>query len=76
LVNFMAIWNILWTFWIFHDHLVHFVFVWYIFTVWVSCNKRNLATLVVRQATESKPKRAGKKWTAFVEWLLSISISG
>jgi hypothetical protein len=27
---FMAIWNILQTFEILHDHLVHFVFIWYI----------------------------------------------
>jgi hypothetical protein len=26
----MAIWNILETFWIFYDHLVQFVFIWYI----------------------------------------------
>jgi hypothetical protein len=35
----MAIWNILWTFGKFHDHLVHFVFIWYIFPVLVSCTK-------------------------------------
>jgi hypothetical protein len=29
---FMAIWNILQTFGIFYDHLVHFVFIWYIFS--------------------------------------------
>jgi hypothetical protein len=28
----MTIWNILGTFGIFYDHLVHFVFVWYIFS--------------------------------------------
>jgi hypothetical protein len=28
----MAIWNILQTFGIFYDHLVHFVFIWYIFS--------------------------------------------
>jgi hypothetical protein len=45
-IYFMAIWNILWTFGIFFDHLVHFVFIWYIFPVWVSCTNKNLATLV------------------------------
>jgi hypothetical protein len=30
LINFMAIWNILWTFWVFYDHLVNFVFLRYI----------------------------------------------
>jgi hypothetical protein len=29
---FMAIWNILWRFGIFYDPLVHFVFIWYIFS--------------------------------------------
>jgi hypothetical protein len=28
----MAIWNILQTFGIFYDHLVHFVFIWFIFS--------------------------------------------
>jgi hypothetical protein len=31
LLEFMAIWNILWTFGIFYDHLEHFGFLWYIF---------------------------------------------
>jgi hypothetical protein len=44
-INFMATWNILWRFGIFYDHLVHFVFIWYIFPVLVSCAKKNLATL-------------------------------
>jgi hypothetical protein len=57
----MAIWNILQTFGIFYDQLVHFVFIWYahfvliwyahfvliwyIFPVLVACTKKNLATL-------------------------------
>jgi hypothetical protein len=32
LIYFMAIWNILLTFGIFYDHLVFFVFIWYIFS--------------------------------------------
>jgi hypothetical protein len=28
---FIATWNILRKFWVFYDHLVHFVFIWYIF---------------------------------------------
>jgi hypothetical protein len=40
----MAIWNILRTFGIFYDHLLHFVFIWYIFSVLVSRAKKNLAT--------------------------------
>jgi hypothetical protein len=31
LIYFMAIWNMLWTFGIFYDHLVHLAFIWYIF---------------------------------------------
>jgi hypothetical protein len=42
---FLAIWNILLTFGIFYDHLEHFVVIWYIFPVLVSCTKENLATL-------------------------------
>jgi hypothetical protein len=45
LIYFMVIWNIVWPFEIFYDHLVHFVFIWYIFSVWVSYMKKNLATL-------------------------------
>jgi hypothetical protein len=44
--TFSAIWNILRTSVLFYDHLVHFVFMWYIFSVLVRCNKKNLATLV------------------------------
>jgi hypothetical protein len=46
LIYFIAIWSILRTFGIFHDHLVHFVFIWYIFPVLVSCTKKNLADQV------------------------------
>jgi hypothetical protein len=41
----MPIWNICHKLWIFKDHLVHFVFIWYIFPVLVSCTKKNVATL-------------------------------
>jgi hypothetical protein len=41
----MAIWNILRTLGIFYDHLVYFVFVWYIFPVLVSFTMKHLATL-------------------------------
>jgi hypothetical protein len=43
----MNIWKILQTVGIFYDHLAHFVFIWYIFTVLVSCTKKNLAVLVL-----------------------------
>jgi hypothetical protein len=42
----MAVGNTCRSFGIFYDHLLHFVFIWYIFTVMVSCNMKNLATLV------------------------------
>jgi hypothetical protein len=45
LIYFMAIWNILWRFGILYNHLVHFVFIWYIFPVSVTCAEKNLATL-------------------------------
>jgi hypothetical protein len=32
---YMDIWNILWRFGVFYNHLVHFVFIWYIFQVLV-----------------------------------------
>jgi hypothetical protein len=41
---FVAIWNTLRTFGIFHDHLVNFVFIWDFFVL-VSWTKKNLATL-------------------------------
>jgi hypothetical protein len=44
-IYFMAIWNILWRFGTFCIHLVHFVFIWYIFPVLVSCTNKNPATL-------------------------------
>jgi hypothetical protein len=47
---FMAIWNILRTLGIFYDHLVHFMLIWYIFPVLVSCTKKNLAALFPTQA--------------------------
>jgi hypothetical protein len=49
LIYFMALWNILQAFGIFHDNFVHFVFIWYIFPALVSCTKKNLATLERRK---------------------------
>jgi hypothetical protein len=43
---FLAIWNILQTLGKFYVHLVHFVFIWYIFPVLVSCTMKYLATLM------------------------------
>jgi hypothetical protein len=44
---FMGTWNSSWTVEICYDHLEHFVFIWYLFLVSVSCTKKNLATLNV-----------------------------
>jgi hypothetical protein len=54
----MAIWNILQTLGIFYDHLIHFVFILYIFPVifWVIFTKKNLATL---------PKISFLLWSGF-----------
>jgi hypothetical protein len=41
---FINFWNILWTFGIFYEHLVQFVF----FLFLVSCTEKNLATLFSR----------------------------
>jgi hypothetical protein len=46
LIYLIDIWNILQAFGIYYDHLVHNVFIWYIFPVWVSRTKKNLATLI------------------------------
>jgi hypothetical protein len=59
LIYFRAIWDILQLFWIFYDHLVHFVLIWYLFPVLVSCTKKNLATLVACRIA------SGKKSTTF-----------
>jgi hypothetical protein len=43
-IYFLAICNMLRMFGIIYDHLVHFVFIWYIFPFLVPCTKKNLAT--------------------------------
>jgi hypothetical protein len=55
LIYFMAIWNILQTFGILYDHLIHFVFIWYIFSVSLIFTKKNLATLL------SQPKKSRRR---------------
>jgi hypothetical protein len=48
----MALWNILQTFGILCDNLVHFVFIWFIFSGFgIMYQEKNLATLGVRQGT-------------------------
>jgi hypothetical protein len=51
LIYFIAFMNILPTFGIFYDHLVHFFSFDTFFPVLVSCTKKNLATLVVDRVT-------------------------
>jgi hypothetical protein len=46
LLSFVAIGNILLTPGLFYGLLVHFVFIWSICSVLVSCTKKNLATLL------------------------------
>jgi hypothetical protein len=53
----MAIWNVLRTFVIFYEHLVLFVFIWYIFLVLVSCTKKNLASLGLPRRTKTVSRR-------------------
>jgi hypothetical protein len=65
LICFMAIWNILWQFGIFYAQLVHFVLIWYIFPVLVSCTLKNLATLA----------KSENKWPCFYCFLFTISDS-
>jgi hypothetical protein len=50
---FMCIWNIWQPFGISYDHLLHFVFIWYIFPILVYCTKKNLATLEWTWANQS-----------------------
>jgi hypothetical protein len=45
LVYFMSVWNISLPFAILYGHLVHFLLIWYIFSVLVCSSKSNLATL-------------------------------
>jgi hypothetical protein len=45
LIKFMAIWIILLSLGIFHDRLVHFVFIGYIFSGFGIVHQKNLATL-------------------------------
>jgi hypothetical protein len=51
LIYFMAIWNILRTFGIFHDHLVRFAVIWYFF----SC--------IMYQEKSGNPGRRNSSWS-------------
>jgi hypothetical protein len=53
-IYFMAIWNILRTFGIFYDSLVHFLFIWYIFSGFGFTQQKNLATLVTTLVNSRK----------------------
>jgi hypothetical protein len=77
---FYEMWNILWDVeyfmrcGIFYDHLLHFVFTWYIFTVLVSCTKKNLATLIRRTwLGVIKVQRGSEFWMFFQGLILCLS---
>jgi hypothetical protein len=64
--------HILWTFGIFYDRLIHFVFIWYIFPVLVSRTKNNLATLAQSpriQVTSAKEKEVAEKLKSVIFFL-------
>jgi hypothetical protein len=46
LVYFMAVWSIIWPSGIFCGFLVYLTAIWHISPVFVSCSKKNLATLL------------------------------
>jgi hypothetical protein len=76
LMYFTAIWNTLRTLGIFNHNLVHFVLVWYTFPVFVSCTKKNLATLgwatfFLLKNVRSHCRGAAEK--QFHKWTLSVS---
>jgi hypothetical protein len=55
LIYFMSICNILQTFGIFYDHLVHFKSIWHIFIrFWYHVPRKNLATLSRTLASQQK----------------------
>jgi hypothetical protein len=47
---FIDIKNLVWTFGIFYDHLVHFVFIWLIFPILVACIKQIWQPWLIRTA--------------------------
>jgi hypothetical protein len=50
---------------IFYDHLVHFVFIWYIFPFLVSSTKKNLATLGTPHLTNQLRAEVNVFWFEF-----------
>jgi hypothetical protein len=69
----MVIWDILWRFGILYDHLVHFVFIWYIFS--------SFGIMYQEISGNPAPVGANKKMTRIfgcffkllAEWLTSLS---
>jgi hypothetical protein len=61
LLHFVAIWSILWPFGLFCGHLVYFMVIWYFFPVWVSCIKKNLATLTESANSTFQKKTLSEK---------------
>jgi hypothetical protein len=67
LMNLMSIGNILPTFEIVYDHLVYFVFIWYIFPVLESSTTKNLATLLEKDSFDCQ-----LRWTEMVRGMFNI----
>jgi hypothetical protein len=63
-----------WPFGIFYGLLVYFVVVWYVFSVLVSCTKKNLATLAVEQICFLRNIRITNVVKTFVlqSWMLIL----
>jgi hypothetical protein len=66
--------GILWPFRIFYGHLVyfvagsvHFLVIWYIFTVLVSCTKKDLAILVYSTKCDSENGSKSQSWQNYSE---------
>jgi hypothetical protein len=80
LIYIMPIWNILQIFVIFYNHLVHFMFIWYIFPVFVSCTKKNLATQLASGGMFDRSARfifalVGQNFT-FLFWIIMYIATG
>jgi hypothetical protein len=78
---YLSIYYILWTFGIFYIHLGYFMTIWYIlcsfgtfFPVWVSCTKKNLATLFsMRTIRMTKSFHADIRFDCTVSWVTRVA---
>jgi hypothetical protein len=62
----MAIRNTLRTLGMFFDRLVHFVFIWYLFPVWVLRAMKNLATLVLSKVADKRSRAAASQFMGLI----------